>query len=130
MSPPTCPVCFEALAPVLRATAPCGHTLCLQCLLQLRPPVRCPLCREALEVPSRDRAPPPLPSRNASNSDSTTVVTLRVMTAGAATAATQTTAAPPSPPPRSPAALLRRLVLKMRYATALTEEVAFAATAT
>lgn len=42
-----CPVCFEPLAGRIRALLPCEHTLCMRCLLRLRPP-RCPLCRADL----------------------------------------------------------------------------------
>ena len=39
-----CPVCFEELQLTIAATPPCGHTVCLKCLLSLRRQV-CVLCR-------------------------------------------------------------------------------------
>tara|TARA_Y100000748_G_scaffold174411_2_gene145966 strand:+ start:595 stop:1017 length:423 start_codon:yes stop_codon:yes gene_type:complete len=42
-----CPVCFRTLHDTIRTTPPCGHTVCLQCLLRLRQRA-CPLCRADL----------------------------------------------------------------------------------
>ena len=43
-----CPVCFRTLADTIRTRAPCGHEICLACLLALKPPLRCVLCRADL----------------------------------------------------------------------------------
>lgn len=70
-----CPVCLEPLAGRIRVLLPCDHTLCVRCLLRLRPP-RCPLCRADLaEYLENDERPPVR---------STTEVTLQVNTPDAA----------------------------------------------
>lgn len=43
-----CPVCFESLRPRITTVFPCSHAVCLNCLVRLRPPQRCPLCRRNL----------------------------------------------------------------------------------
>jgi len=60
-----CPVCYEPMTTRIMATSPCGHFVCLSCLLSLRIP-SCPLCRMDLTpyLPSssihRVRSPPRL----------------------------------------------------------------------
>ena len=60
-----CPVCYEPMTTRIMATSPCGHFVCLSCLLSLRRP-SCPLCRMDLTpyLPSssihRVRSPPRL----------------------------------------------------------------------
>ena len=63
-----CPVCLEPLAARIAARPPCGHEVCLGCLLRLAAPRRCPMCRAPLDVP----LPPPRPLTR-----SAPVVTLR-----------------------------------------------------
>ena len=55
-----CPVCLEALDVRIRTMAPCGHSLCLECLLSLRQR-RCPLCRHDLRSYFPVASPPPPP---------------------------------------------------------------------
>jgi len=45
-----CPVCFENLETRIITSPPCRHKLCLQCLLRLRAPRRCPMCRVDLST--------------------------------------------------------------------------------
>ena len=58
MNDDDCPVCFGPLATVVRCVLPCTHTLCLRCLLRLRTPVSCPLCRADLAA----LLPEPMPA--------------------------------------------------------------------
>ena len=55
-----CPVCFESMDERIVTTPPCGHALCLPCLMRLRAPVRCPMCRAELAhlMPAAPRPPP------------------------------------------------------------------------
>jgi len=50
-----CPVCLEPLAARIATRPPCGHEVCLECLLRLAAPRRCPMCRASLHV----SLPPP-----------------------------------------------------------------------
>lgn len=50
MNDDDCPVCFGPLATAVRCVLPCTHTLCLGCLLRLRTPASCPLCRADLST--------------------------------------------------------------------------------
>jgi hypothetical protein len=43
-----CPVCFHPFSTRPRVVPPCGHSVCLTCLFQLRAPQTCPLCRADL----------------------------------------------------------------------------------
>ena len=43
-----CPVCMEPMHDRISTTAPCGHMLCLPCLVQLQAPQKCPMCRSNL----------------------------------------------------------------------------------
>ena len=43
-----CPVCLNDMTSSIRATPPCGHVICLRCLLSLRKK-ECVLCRADLE---------------------------------------------------------------------------------
>ena len=45
-----CPVCFENLRRTVQAVPPCSHAICMRCLLRLRPPLACPLCRMDLSA--------------------------------------------------------------------------------
>ena len=49
-----CPVCYEALRHQIQARTPCGHVVCLRCLLALRRRA-CPLCRADLAPHFPDR---------------------------------------------------------------------------
>lgn len=53
-----CPVCFEPWSTRIMTTSPCGHVLCLPCLLQLRA-ASCPMCRSDLAayLPPRSGVP-------------------------------------------------------------------------
>ena len=51
-----CPVCFGPLAAAIAARPPCGHEVCLPCLMALRQR-RCVLCRADLAP----LYPPPSP---------------------------------------------------------------------
>ena len=53
-----CPVCFESKSDRIMTTSPCGHSLCLVCLLKLRA-ASCPMCRFDLthHIPPRDGTP-------------------------------------------------------------------------
>jgi hypothetical protein len=55
-------VCFESLDERIVTTPPCGHALCLPCLMRLRAPVRCPMCRAELThlLPIAAARPPPI----------------------------------------------------------------------
>lgn len=44
-----CPVCFESLDQTIRTSTPCGHEVCLACLLKIVPR-RCVICRADLAV--------------------------------------------------------------------------------
>lgn len=52
MAEDECPVCFARLVSTIRTRPPCGHEICLECLLSLRKP-RCVICRAELDLPRR-----------------------------------------------------------------------------
>ena len=43
-----CPVCFRSFEECIAAMPPCKHPVCLQCLMRLKLPKRCPMCRMSL----------------------------------------------------------------------------------
>ena len=53
-----CPVCFETNNSCQRiwCTFPCDHKTCLNCLLKIAKPVKCPMCRLDLDsmVPRKE----------------------------------------------------------------------------
>lgn len=78
-----CPVCFEPLEATIASRPPCGHEICLGCLLLLRER-RCPLCRAdlgpfyprhvpyvplTLHIAQPPRLPPPPPLLGLSDDD-------------------------------------------------------------
>lgn len=44
-----CPVCFEESSTRIWVVTPCNHGMCLACLMRLKRPANCPLCRSRLE---------------------------------------------------------------------------------
>lgn len=87
-----CPVCFDRLSRVIVARPPCGHEVCLPCLMALRKR-DCVLCRADLSP----LFPPPRSPR----------VTLHV--------GGDTLLMPPAPPPlRPPSNLLQSIRLAMQ----------------
>lgn len=49
-TPNECPICYEDMSSRMAVRSPCGHELCLDCLLRLPTPATCPLCRMSLPV--------------------------------------------------------------------------------
>lgn len=52
MDPPEaseCPVCFEPYDMRIQCVLPCTHSVCMQCILKIEKPIRCPLCRMDLD---------------------------------------------------------------------------------
>ena len=45
-----CPICYDKLEDINVATTKCGHSICLQCMMEYlkRNNTKCPLCREKL----------------------------------------------------------------------------------
>lgn len=53
-----CPVCYESTTTRVVCVTPCAHSVCMECMVRLSAPVRCPMCRADL---SEAMPPPPAP---------------------------------------------------------------------
>ena len=97
-----CPVCFEDLDARIRTTTPCGHHVCLGCLLALARPPRCPMCRADLAPLFPSRLQPLLLPPPSVSSDVSSVIELALASGAAPRNSIRY---------RTPTPSLRRLVL-------------------
>jgi len=44
---PECPICFRSCFETLLCRTPCGHKICMECMLSIEK-YECPTCRESL----------------------------------------------------------------------------------